>query len=221
MSYYFGFEPSDNLKEQIATLREQVEANGSNLYEKRDTIMLGILDEIIDHLLVKLISLLDEGKKKDTMVKMTNLVRSVSHGLLKQLLGKSSNEEAKPSLDFLFNETINKNADGEDRVGFVMTPELYNAMTGSFAEVFAGNGKAICQEFVTVFNNFADACLKHFVMDFANTLKLGFIKRKAVPVAESAISKGVHMGNKDLFPQLEQEDFEDVANHYQTLIFEA
>ena len=57
------------------------------------------------------------------------------------------------------------------------------------------------------------------MMDFAKTLDLGFIKRKLLPIAQSAISGGVNMMTKRLFPKLGQAELERFAVRYKPLFF--
>lgn len=221
MASYFGFAPSDKLKNQIAAARSARAADEKKLYVHRDGIVHSIVHELIDTVLGDLVALLPEGDKKHTMEKMVSIVDSTAQKLINQILGKDDNKQVFKTLDFFENKTLNKDTSGDERVGFQMDAGLYTRMNKVFGEVQAGNGEAQRDEMIAVFNDFTDANLDHFMLKFADSLDLGFIKRKLLPIAEAAIAKGVKMGIKRLLPMLHQEEMQRMTEHYQATLFEA
>lgn len=220
MAKYFGFVPSETLQQKLATLKEHEQSGKKDLYIPRDDVLVLVIDEQIDNVLAKLIDLLPDGDKKKTMEKMTGIVKSAASALLKQLLGKAKNEEIVESMSFINNKGLKVDAAGTQRVSFAIADDLYNRMNTLFTQVEEGKGEAIRKDIEVFFNDFTDANLQHYVLDFSQTLNLGFIKRKAVPIAEAAISKGVKIGNKGLFPNLGQDELEQLVAHYRQLFFE-
>jgi len=63
--------------------------------------------------------------------------------------------------------------------------------------------------------------LQHFLVDFTKTLPLNLLKRGAIPVADSVISKVLDVALHRLIPQMPQESLERFTKHYATLIFQA
>lgn len=219
MAYYFGFEPSAELKTMIVDMRAAVDS-GAELYPIRDNMVKKTVSELIDYVLVQLVQLLPDGDKKNTMLKMTDIVQSTSTKLLNQILGKDKNADIQETIRFFEDKTAKVDQTGLERLGFEMTPDLYNRMNSLFDKAIS-NGSCESSDMLTVFNDFTDAVLQHFLTDFAATLKLGFVKRKLLPVADVAIKKGVKMGNKQLFPQLKDPEKVKISEIYQALIFEA
>lgn len=218
MAYYFGFEPSDDLKNNISAMRAAVEAKDAKLFEHRDVVVKKMVNELIDILLTQLVHTLPEGNEKKTMLKVSDIVQSTSTKLMGQILGKDDVADVMPTIDFFENKTAKVDANGVERLGFELTSALHEKMHSMFSEAIQ-NGTADGRALNAVFDEFTDAVVQHFLSDFADTLKLGFVKRKLLPVADSAIKKGVKMGNKQLFPQLNDEDKVDVCTIYSDLMF--
>ena len=62
--------------------------------------------------------------------------------------------------------------------------------------------------------------LTHFITRYAETLKLGMIKRKSVPVAKAAIDKGMSMALNKMLPDLPMSSLNRLANYYRPFIVE-
>lgn len=219
MAYYFGFEPSDDLKTKIATFRAAITAGDQELYKHRNDVSLQAVEELINYLLTEIVLTLPEGDMKKTMLKVVDIVQSTSTKLLNQILGKDKNADVQKTIDFFENETIKADNNGLERIGFKMTDELYTRMNTIFTNTIeSGDGDGA--ELNKVFDDFTDAVVQHFLMNYSATLKLGMIKRKLLPIADAAIKKGVKVGNKQLFAQLKPDDKVDLCNIYGQLIFE-
>lgn len=219
MAYYFGFEPSDELKGMITELRAAVTA-GAELYSHRDKVVKQTVNELIDYVLVQTVKMLPDGDKKNTMLKVTDIVQSTATKLLNQILGKDKNADVEQTLAFFEDKTANTDASGVERLGFEMSPAMFEKMNGFFDQTIS-SGTGSSDDMLTVFNDFTDLVLQHFLTDFASTLKLGFVKKKLLPVADMAIKKGVKVGNGQLFPQLRDPEKVEISKIYQALLFEA
>ena len=220
MTAYFGFIPSAGLLTHIenANTRAQ-QASGEPMYIVRDLVSLGITDELIDTLLIQLVHMLPESDKRDTMEKLSNFIKSTVHVLMKQLLSKDSDENVLKSTEFLALSTNTK--DGQLRVGTVLPDSLLSQMKASFAMVAAGEGKAAKPALATQFKAFNDVIIKHFMEDFTKTLDLGMFKRKASSLAQSGVTKAVHVAIDKLIPSLNQAELEAFTQHYDSLIYTA
>jgi hypothetical protein len=102
MTAYFGFIPSAGLQTHIeSALLRAKQTGGEPMYIIRDIVSLGITDELIDTLLIKLVHMLPESDKRDTMEKLSNFIKSTVHMLMKQLLSKDTDENVLKSTEFL------------------------------------------------------------------------------------------------------------------------
>lgn len=221
MTAYFGLKPSPELKTQIETalIRAKQGSGGEPMYLIRDVVALGITDELIETLLIQLVHMLPESDKRDTMEKLSNFIKSTVHMLMKQLLNKDTDENVLKSTEFLALSTHYK--DGELRVGNPLPDDLVAQMKASFAAVAAGDGKATKPALTTQFKLFNDLLIKHFLEDFSQTLDLGMFKRKAASIAQSGITKAVHVAINKLIPSLNQIELESFTKHYDALIYTA
>jgi hypothetical protein len=109
MTAYFGFTPSKTLKNNIELALKQAASNTNEpLYFIRDKVSLGVTDELIDAALTQLAQILPPSDKKETMEKLSSFIRSTMQTLMKQLLGKDSNDKVLKSVHFLMISTHTK-----------------------------------------------------------------------------------------------------------------
>lgn len=216
MTSYFGLVPSDELKNDIDLAKTNRDSSDPQ-YPLRDKIALKLNDELIDNILIQLVQQFPPSDKRDTAEKLAGYVRGTVRVLLNQLLGKAPNEHVLTSLEFLENSTFADNQ-GTTRIGVELPDDLINQLKASFAEVHAGNGKAMREPLAHQFKLFADKLIKHYMTDFNKTLELGLIKRKAAEFATSAVVKAVHMAIDKLFPSLSQAELSAVAQHFDNLL---
>jgi len=221
MTGYFGFVPSAQLTQDIHHARAKADAKSSELlYPLRDAISTTINNELIEHTLVQVVIDLPPNDKKDTMLKLANFIKSTSSSLLGQLLGKADNAQALKSLDFL-EQSLNRDPNGVERVGFELPESLVDQMKASFAAVAAGEGKSQQEALKTQFKLFADLSIKHYLEDFSKTLDLGMFKRGLVSAAKGTISKALHVAIDKLIPALGKEELMIFAAHYDQMIYKA
>lgn len=218
MTAYFGFVPTAGLQTHIENaVNRAKQTHGEPMYILRDAVSLGITDELIETLLIQLVHMLPPSDKRDTMEKLSNFIKSTVHVLMKQLLGKDTDENVLKSTEFLALSTHTVN--GQLRVGTVIPQDLLTQMKASFAMVAAGEGKAARPALTTQFKAFNDVIIKHYMDDFTKTLNLGMIKRKASSLAQSGITKAVHVAIDKLVPSLNQTELEAFTQHYDSLIY--
>ncbi len=219
MTAYFGFVPSATLQTNIekALIRAQQSHSSEPMYIIRDLVTLAITDEIIDTLLIKPVGSMPKSDKRDSMEKLSNFIKSTVHVLMKQLLSKDTDENVLKSIEFLSTSTNIKQ--GQLRVGVLMPDSLVAQMQASFAAIKAGDGKATRPVLVQQFKLFNDIILKHFMDDFSKTLELGMFKRKASSLAQSAITKAVHVAIDKIIPHFNQLELEVFSAHYGDAIY--
>ncbi len=221
MTGYFGFVPSTQLNNAIATARAKV-AQGKQasepLYTQRDLVAKTINDELIENTLVQVVVDMPANDKKDTMLKLANFIKSTSTGLLSQLLGKVDDAQALQSVHFL-EQSISTDPNGVQRIGFEVPEALVDQMKASFELVAAGEGKSQRDALKTQFKLFADLAIKHYMEDFNKTLDLGMFKRGLASTAKATISKAVHVAIDKLIPALGKEELMAFTTHYDQLIY--
>jgi hypothetical protein len=211
---FFGFIPSAELLTSIQTGQEKKNSS-EPLYPLRDKTALLINDEIIDGILTELIRRFPPSDKRDTAEKLAGYIKSTVAVLLKQLMGKSSNDIVKQSIEFS-EKSLFKDAAGNFRVGETLDANLVTNLKNSYAEIKAGNdvNKAALAE---LYKQFADATVHHFMNDFNKTLDLGLIKRKAADFGSTAVIKAVHIAVDKIIPNLNKDELLVLAEYHDTL----
>lgn len=213
---FFGFIPSESLMNNIQTAIRKKNSS-EPLYPLRDEIALQINDEIIDAILVELVRRFPQSDKSETAEKLAGYIKSTVAVLLKQLLSKAPNDVVKNSIAFS-EQSLFKDHNGQMRVGEPLDAWLITNLKNSFAQIKAGQpvDRAVLSE---QYKQFADATIRHFMIDFNKTLDLGMIKRKAADIGAAAVSKAVHIAIDKLIPHLHKEELKALAEYHDTLFF--
>ncbi|MDI3239106.1 hypothetical protein QK338_13485 [Acinetobacter ursingii] len=213
---FFGFIPSESLLNNIQT-GIQKKNSSEPLYPLRDEVTLQINDEILDAILLELVRRFPESDKRETAEKLAGYVKSTVAVLLKQLLSKAPNDVVKQSIEFS-EHSLHKDPEGRYRVGEDLDPTLVTNLKNSFAEIKAGNevDRRVLSE---QYKQFADATIRHFMIDFNKTLDLGMIKRKGADIGAAAVTKAVHIAIDKLIPHLHKEEINALAEYHDTLFF--
>ena len=211
---FFGFIPSAELLTSIQTTQEKKNSS-EPLYPLRDKTALLINEEIIDSILTELVRRFPASDKRDTAEKLAGYIKSTVAVLLKQLMGKSSNDVVKQSIEFS-EKSLFKDAQGNFRVGEHLDAGLVTNLKQSYAEIKAGNevNKAALIE---SYKQFAEATVRHFMSDFNKTLDLGMIKRKAADIGSAAVIKAVHIAVDKIIPNLNKAELLALAEYHDTL----
>ena len=178
-----------------------------------------INDEIIHAILVELVHRFPASEKRVTAEKLAGYIKSTVAVLLKQLLGKSSNDVVKQSIEFS-EQSLFKDPQGQYRVGTPLKAELVTNLKNNFAEIKSGNeiNRAALSE---LYKQFAEAAVRHFMNDFNKTLDLGMIKRKASDLGSSAVIKAIHIAVDKLIPNLSKEELLALAEYHDTLFIQS
>ena len=211
---FFGFIPSAELLTSIQTAQEKKNSS-EPLYPLRDKTALLINEEIIDSILTELVRRFPASDKRDTAEKLAGYIKSTVAVLLKQLMGKSSNDVVKQSIEFS-EKSLFKDAQGNFRVGEHLDAGLVTNLKHSYAEIKAGNevNKAALTE---SYKQFSEATVRHFMSDFNKTLDLGMIKRKAADIGSAAVIKAVHIAVDKIIPNLNKAELLALAEYHDTL----
>ncbi|MBU5615680.1 hypothetical protein KPY62_00895 [Psychrobacter sp. TAE2020] len=219
MAHYFGFIPSDELKILIKEAEQIIESKQSvDYYPYRDVLTKQTAKDLIDNLLVGLIDNIPNPERQAAMSKIIITIEKAADTLLNILLGKENNEEVMPSFNFLKDKATFIDNEGCSRVGFKLTEQQAQKIVEGFAAVTPESVDAV--KFRAALETMNEATLTHFITRFAETLKLGMIKRKSVPMAKAAIDKGMSMALNKLLPDLPDTSMNRLANYYRPFIVE-
>ena len=219
MAHYFGFVPSDKLKaliidaEQVIASNEEVE-----YYPYRDALTHQTARDLIDNLLIGLVDIIPNPERQASMRKIVGTVEKATDTLLNILLGKEDNEEVMPSFHFLRDRATFIDNEGVKRVGFKLSDADAQTIEKGFAAITPE--QVDMKAFKTALETMNEETLTHFISRYAETLKLGMIKRKSVPVAKAAIDKGMSMALNKLLPDLPDRSLNRLANYYRPFIVE-
>ncbi|WP_038343743.1 hypothetical protein [Acinetobacter sp. A47] len=216
MTSYFGILPSASLSQDIQLAQANRDSKEPQ-YPLRDKISLQLTDELIDTMLLHLVQQFPPSDKRDTTEGLAIKIRGIVETLMKQLLGKASNEQVRESLAFMEKSLFTDN-EGKQRIGTALPDSLVNDMKKSFAEVAAGNGKEQREALTQQFKTFADALIHHFMTEYNKTLGLGMVKRGVASVATSGVETAVHLVIKKLIPSLSQAELEVFTKHFDQLL---
>lgn len=213
MAYYFGFLPSDKLNQMIDEAEQLIVSElPVDYYPYRNELTQQIARELNDNLLVSLIDVIPNPERKAAMQKIVHTIERTTETLLNVLLGKDKNEDIMPSFDFLKNKSIFIDNEGMRRVGFRLSESTAQTINDGFAAIKPETVDR--DKFKTALETMTDVSLQHFMSQFTETLKLGMIKRKSVPVAKAAIDKGMGMALNKLLPQLPDDGLNRLAVFY-------
>ncbi|GAA0799664.1 hypothetical protein [Psychrobacter piscatorii] len=219
MAHYFGFVPSDKLKVLISEAEQVVASNEQvDYYPYRDALTHQTARDLTDNLLVGLVEIIPNPERQAAMRKIVTMIERSTDTLLNILLGKESNEEVLPSFHFLKDQATFIDNAGVKRIGFKLSETDARTIVEGFAAITPEHVDRA--KFKTALETMNDATLTHFVSRYAETLKLGMIKRKSVPVAKSAIDKGMNMALNKLLPDLPNDSLNRLANYYRPFIIE-
>ncbi|WP_019672956.1 hypothetical protein [Psychrobacter lutiphocae] len=219
MTYYFGFKPTEKLKHMINEAEQKISSNSSEpYYPLRNDISHQIAHEIISNLLVNLISVIPDEERKAKMKGIVSKIESAADTMLNILLGKDKNKDVLPNFEYLKNETVFDDNDGEMRIGFVLDDAVAQTIhTGldSVTEDSVDHDKL--RHALFAMNH---AVVDHFITRFSETLPLGMFKRNAIPVAKAGINKALEMAINKLLPQLPQESLQRLVAFYRPFVVE-
>ncbi|MQW93306.1 hypothetical protein GFH30_08625 [Acinetobacter wanghuae] len=213
---FFGFVPSAELLNTIQTA-QQNKNSSEPLYPLRDKIALLINDEIIDAILTELVRRFPASDKRDTAEKLAGYIKSTVAVLLKQLLGKSSNDVVRQSIEFS-EKSLFKDPDGQYRVGEALDATLVNNLKQNFAALKAGQD-VDTQALSNLYKQFGEATVRHFMSDFNKTLDLGMIKRKAAEIGASTVIKAVNIAADKIILKLSKDELKAMAEYHDTLFY--
>ena len=219
MSHYFGFVPSDKLKQLIEDAAQALASEEHvEYYLHRDALTHQTARDLIDNLLVGLVEIIPNPEQQASMRKIVGTIERSADTLLNILLNKENNEDVMPSFTFLRDRATFTDNEGVSRVGYKLPENSAQKIIEGFAAVTPDN--VDMSKLKLALETMNEETLSHFISRYAETLKLGIIKRKSVPVAKAAIDKGMSMALNKLLPGLPVDSLNRLADYYRPFIVE-
>lgn len=221
MTTYYAFKLADATQQAIDELLKNLDAGSSApQHDLHTRVSIELTDEILKHSVEDLIHRFQRGAEgAGTLSTLLSILKSTTHVMVRQLLGKHENKEVATMAQYMRNCRVEVR--GEVRYGFELTAELAQRFKDIFAAIAAGDGVAHKAELNAAMLNFVDLGLAAFYDGFTAPMELGFIKRKASDIARSTISKGLHAAMNRLIPQLRQKELVVFADFYSDLFIDA
>lgn len=223
MTTYFAFRASKELSESSLTLMENFErgvaAPQSALFVKVAQLFS---DEIVDTLLLNIVRASGPGHSHaHTLESFAGIIKSTVHTLIKQVLGKMSNEELRPLSGYIRQRRLPLTVNGEthDYVAFVM-PADFHARFRAVLEQGA-RGEKNAEELLACMEIFHEMAFTAFYDESLRQIKLGFIGRKVADMGGTAIRKGSQSASRRTIPHLEGEELKRFAQYFLGMLITA
>lgn len=221
MTTYFAFKLADATQQGIDELLANLDSKSAAPQHALHTrVSVELTDEILKHCVEELMARFQGEDSAGILHTLLGLLKGTAHVLVKQMLGKGSNEEVAKMAQYLRGCRVLTPA-GEVRYGFVLPAKIEQGFEQAFAGIAAGNGKEQRAALHSTMLAFGDEALVRFYDDFVGPMDLGFIKRKASDLGRSTIHKGVQVAMNKLIPNLNQKQLEIFADYYGSLLVKA
>lgn len=219
MSTYLALQLAAPVQQRIDELLKNLDARvAAPQHDLHTRVSIELSDEIMRLCVEELIARFQAGGDGDgagILHTLLGILKSTSHMLIRQMLGKASNEDVNRMAQFLRDRRLV--LDGQQRFGFEVPAELAARFDRAFAAIAAGEGEPLRGDIQQAMVAFADLALVRFYDDFVKPMELGFIKRKASDLGRATISKGMHVAVNKLFPTLRQKELQVWADYFSTL----
>jgi hypothetical protein len=223
MSTYFAFVASNDLRDQSLSLLEKFQNRDPAPLNKPFIQLAQIfVDEVMDALLLNIVKGAEENHPSAKMLEqLASIVKSTVHGLIKQILGKMSNEEMQPLASYITDTRLTINHQGQvtDYVTFELPEDFFNRYQ---TVLQAGSeGQSINAELLACVEIFSELSHKAFYQEPVDRVKLGFVGRKLADVGGAALRKGSKSTIRSAIPKLHGVDLERVSAYLLTLLLRA
>jgi hypothetical protein len=220
MTTYFAFKLAEptrkGLDELLGNLDAGVSAPQHDLHTR---VSVELVDETLRNCVEELIARFQGSEGAGVLHTLLGLLKSTSHMLVRQILGKTGNDEVNRMAKYLRDRRLLLN--GQPLFGFPMPDEMIARYRSIFADIAKGEGEKRKPELNQLMLQFTDLALVRFFDDFVAPMDLGFIKRKASDLGRATISKGMHVAVNRLIPSLGQKELEIYASYFDELFVKA
>lgn len=223
MATYFAFPASDRLRDGSLTLLDNFE-KGAREPQSRLFVEVGQIftDEIVDALLLNIVRSAEKAHSGAKILEQfASLIKSTVHALIKQVLGKMSNEELRPLAGYMRQRrlTLTQGGTEKDYIAFIL-PADFHARFRAVLEQGA-RGESNTSELLACMEIFTEKAHTAFYDESLGAIKLGFIGRKMADVGGSALRKGSQAATRRLIPDLQGEELKQFCAYFLLMLITA
>lgn len=221
MTIYFAYRLPDPTQQRLDALLHNLDTRVSTpQHDMHTRVTLELVDETLRTCVEDLIARFQQGSEGAGILHtLLGLLKSTSHMLTRQLLGKTGNDEVNRMADYMRQRRLVLK--GQVLHGFAMPDAMVTRFREIFADIARGEGEKRKTDLHQLMMQFADLCMARFYDDFIAPMDLGFIKRKASELGRATLSKATHVAVNRLIPSLGQQELEIFAHYFDELFVEA
>lgn len=223
MSTYFAFQLAAPVQQRLDELLKNLDSRvAAPQHDLHTRVSIELSDEILRVCVEEMIARFQAdgaGEGAGILHTMLGILKSTSHMLIRQMLGKAPNEDVNRMAQYLRDRRLQ--LDGRVLIGFELPADLAARFDRIYAGIAAGQGEAQRKDIQQAMLAFSDLALVRFYDDFIAPMNLGFIKRKASDLGRATIAKGVHMAVNKLFVGLSEKEIKVWGDYFQTLFVKA
>ncbi|MCC2638214.1 MAG: hypothetical protein K0Q68_1933 [Moraxellaceae bacterium] len=215
MTTYFAFRASPELSESSHRLMENFE---KGVHESQSTLFVKVAqlfaDEIVDALLLNLVRNSSNQANAHTLENFAGIIKSTVNTLIKQVLGKMSNEDLRPLSGYIRKRRMDLVVNGETHDHIVFeTPADFHARFRAVLEKGL-QGELDQVELLACMDVFHELSLTAFYDEALQQVKLGFIGRKVADLGGAAIRKGSHSASRRSIQHMHAEDMKHFSQYF-------
>lgn len=219
MTTYFAFRASEELTQSSHILMENFE---KGVREPQSTLFVKVAqlfaDEIVDALLLNLVRNSSNQQHTHTLESFAGIIKTTVNGLIKQVLGKMSNDELQPLSGYIRKRRMALTINGETHDHIVFeTPADFHARFRTVLEKGA-QGELDQPELIACMDIFHELSLTAFYDESLKQIKLGFFGRKIADMGGAAIRKGSHSVSHRTIPHLHGDDLKHFAGYFLSML---
>lgn len=223
MSTYFAFQLAAPVQQRLDELLKNLDTRASApQHDLHTRVSIELSDEILRVCVEEIIARFQadgEGEGAGILHTMLGILKSTSHMLIRQMLGKAPNEDVNRMAQYLRDRRLQLN--GKELIGFELPADLAARFDSIYAAIAANQGEAHRKDIQQAMLAFSDVALARFYDDFIAPMELGFIKRKASDLGRATIAKGVHVAVSKLFAGLGEREIKIWGDYFQTMFVKA
>ncbi|MCC2638213.1 MAG: hypothetical protein K0Q68_1932 [Moraxellaceae bacterium] len=220
MTTYFAMPLAQPVQQGIDELLKNLDTRVSApQHDLHTRVSIDLSDDTLRICVEEMMARFQGGESAGILHTLLSILKSTSHMLIRQMLGKGSNDDVNRMAKYLRDRRHVLN--GALLFGFPMPAELASRFATTFAAIRAGQGEQHRAELTRIMLTFADMAVERFYDDFVAPMDLGFLKRKGSDLGRATILKGCHVAVNKLFPHLDQKDLEIFADYFDSLLVSA
>lgn len=185
-------------------------------------IMLGFTDELLQVFLLDMVKVVHLSPFMEKLVHGTvSTIRSTVHGITRSVVHRLDNQQLRPIADYIRKLMLSvPTSDGGSSpwVGFAIDAAFERRMRVVIANMHSDHYRAHVQELVDVLCEVTDRAVETYIVEPTELVRLGFFLRKIADGGMHVIRGAIHVLIRRLVPDLERQQFVDMANYLEQML---